>query len=164
MCIRDSYDNQPGESDLCGKDDCNPCMKGTTKKKNCRKVTKGGLVYSCRCLTCEEEVRGGGEEEVRGRGEEEEEEAQKKSRYHGETHKTLYSRQKQHNADLDSRKESNAMFKHKTNNHNGDQAEFEFKHEKSFKDPMERIIYEGVSINNSPSSPGLLMNLSLIHI
>ena len=150
------YDNQPGESDFCGTDDCNPCARGTTKKKNCRRMAKGGLVYSCRCLTCEEEVRGGGgeEEEVRRGGEEEEEEIKKKSRYHGESHKTLYSRQKKHNTDLDTRKDFNAMFKHQTNHHNGGQPKLE----KCFKDPMERIIYEGVSINNSPSSHGLLKN------
>ena len=57
------YDNQPGEEDHCGSACCNSCTRGTTRKKNCRKVTRGGLVYSCKCLTCEEEGRrreGGG--------------------------------------------------------------------------------------------------------
>ena len=43
------FNNQPGEKDLCEKVDCNPCRKGTTKKLSCRKVSQGGMVYSCSC-------------------------------------------------------------------------------------------------------------------
>ena len=34
----------------------------------------------------------------------------------------------------------------------------QFRAESFFSDPMSRQIYEGVSINNSPSTPGHLMN------
>ena len=57
------YSSQPGEQDFCGKDDCNPCEQGTSKKMNCRKVTKGGVVYSAQCITCKEGVGEGGEVE-----------------------------------------------------------------------------------------------------
>ena len=50
------FNNQPGEKDLCDKDDCNPCRKGTTKKLSCRKVSQGGMVYSCSCLSCKQAV------------------------------------------------------------------------------------------------------------
>ena len=36
--------------------------------------------------------------------------------------------------------------------------EYQFKAEKFFADPMSRQIFEGVSINNSPSAPDHLMN------
>ena len=48
------FNNQPGEKDQCDKDDCNPCRKGTTKKLSCRKVSQGGMVYSCSCLSCKQ--------------------------------------------------------------------------------------------------------------
>ena len=34
----------------------------------------------------------------------------------------------------------------------------EIKNEKFFSNPMEKGIFEGILINHSPSSPGLLMN------
>ena len=50
------------------------------------------------------------------------------------------------------------MFKHETNQHEGTRPRFEFKVEKFFTNSMDKGIFEGVSINRSPSSPGLLMN------
>ena len=41
------FNNQPGEKDHCGRDDCNPCRRGTTRKLSCRKVSLGGMVYTC---------------------------------------------------------------------------------------------------------------------
>ena len=89
------YDNQPGEEDHCGSARCNPCTRGTTRKKNCRKVTRGGLVYSCKCLTCEEEGRrregeDREEEEEEGRGGgAKEDDQEKKSFYHGSSKKHI---------------------------------------------------------------------------
>ena len=51
------YSSQPGEVDSCNKEDCNPCRRGTSRKLSCRRVTRGGQVYSCTCLTCKEEGR-----------------------------------------------------------------------------------------------------------
>ena len=101
------YSNQPGEEDTCGQVDCNTCNKGTTKKLSCRKVARGGQVYSCCCLTCKE----GGHCEAW---------------YHGETSRTLYSRQKEHLTGLSKGKENNALHKHKMLHHAGHNPEFEF--------------------------------------
>ena len=132
------YSSQPGEADNCGKADCNPCRRGTTRRLSCRRVARGGQVYSCTCLTC----KAAGDE----------------SWYHGQTKATLYSRQNQHTSGLEGEKHDNAMFKHKVNHHPLEEPEFQFQAEKFCGDPLTKQIYEGVSINNSPSSPGLLMN------
>jgi hypothetical protein len=137
------YSSQPGEQDSCGRADCNPCVRGTTRRLDCRRVTRGGLVYACHCLTCE--LGGEGEEKV-------------ESWYHGETSRTLYTRQLEHFAGLQGRKESNALHKHQELHHPETNPEFEFRPERHFPDPMSKQIFEGVSINNSPSSPGHLMN------
>ena len=132
------YTSQPGETDDCGKVDCNPCRRGTTCRLSCRRVARGGLVYSCTCLTCKE----AGEE----------------SWYHGQTAKSLYTRQGQHVAGLELEKLDNAMFKHQENQHPDMEPKFQFQTEKFCGDPLTKQILEGVSINNSPSAPGLLMN------
>ena len=109
------YSSQPGEKDSCGRADCNPCQHGTTKQLACRRVTRGGQVYSCRCITCEE------------MGEEREEKLE--SWYHGETSRTLYSRQQEHLKGLQGRKENNALFKHKELHHPDSTPSFEFRPE-----------------------------------
>jgi hypothetical protein len=78
--------------------------------------------------------------------------------YHGETSRTLYSRQLEHVKGLSGRKENNPLYKHKELHHPDTDPTFEFRPERAFPDPISKQIYEGVSINNSPSSPGLLMN------
>ena len=99
-------------------------------------------MYSCTCLTCQ--LEGGGE--VR------------ESCYHGQTSRTLYTRQGEHMAELEREKHDYAMFKHKQNHHPNQQPEFQFQAERFFADMLTKQIFEGVSINNSPSSPGLLMH------
>jgi hypothetical protein len=139
------YSAHLGEQDSCGQPDCNPCVRGTTQRLSCRRVTRGGLVYSCRCLTCEE------------RGEDD---AKVESWYHGETSRTLYTRQKEHMKGLAGRKPDNALFKHQELHHHqlDGSPQYEFRTEKFFPDPMSKQIFEGVSINHSPSSAGHLMN------
>ena len=134
------FNNQPGEKDLCDKDDCNPCRKGTTKKLSCRKVSQGGMVYSCSCLSCKQAV------EV------------KVSKYHGRSARTLYTRQSEHISGCMAGKVDNALFKHTQNFHQGVMPEFEFQAERFFSDATSAQIFEGVSINNTPSDEGYLMN------
>ena len=55
-------------------------------------------------------------------------------------------------------KENNALAKHKQLHHPDFTAEFQFETEKSFSDPASKQLFEGVSINRSPSTPGFLMN------
>jgi hypothetical protein len=137
------YSSQPGEQDSCGQADCNPCSRGTTRRLAYRRVSRGGLVYSCRCLTYEER---------------EEDDVKVESWYHGETSRTLYTRQKEHMAGLAGRKPENALFKHQELHHPTGSPQYEFQPEKFFPDPMSKQIYEGVSINHSPSSAGHLVN------
>ena len=81
-----------------------------------------------------------------------------KSYYQGRTSRCLYSRQKEHNAGADGRREDNPMHKHMELYHPNDEPKFVFEAEKFFKDAVSHQIYEGVCINNSPSTPGYLMN------
>ena len=48
-------DSMPGESDNCGKQDCNPCAGGTTRRLSCHRSSRGGMVYHCHCTTCGEQ-------------------------------------------------------------------------------------------------------------
>ena len=134
------FNNQLGEKNSCGKADCNPCSSGTTKKLSCRKVSRGGMVYSCSCLGCKMEVES------------------KESWYHGRTARTLYTRQGEHMAGCQAKKSENALFKHAQLHHQGVTPTFQFKAEKFFSDATSAQIFEGVSINHTPSAEGFLMN------
>ena len=129
-----------GELDDCGREDCNPCRSGTTKKLSCRKVSPGGMVYSCSCLTCKLRVE------------------EKESWYHGRSARTLYTRQSEHETGFRAGKPENALFKHAQLHHQGETPEFQFRAEKFFSDATSAQIFEGVSINHTPSSEGFLMN------
>jgi hypothetical protein len=62
-------------------------------------------------------------------------------------------------AGLAGRKLDNALFKHQELHHlDGQPPEYEFRPEKFFPDPLSKQIFEGISINHSPSTPGHLMN------
>jgi hypothetical protein len=136
--------NQPGEKDLCDKPDCNPCRSGTTRRQSCHRSTTGGMVYSCLCRTCAAR----GEEEGRPI----------LSYYHGRTGRCLYTRQREHTDGLAAQKEDNALWKHKELFHKDEECQFEFSSEKHFRDAVSHQIFEGISINRSPSTPGYLMN------
>ena len=70
----------------------------------------------------------------------------------------LYSRQREHNSGVDGQKDEHAMHKHMELHHPSEEPRFVFEAEKFFKDVSLHQIYEGVCINNSPSTPGYLMN------
>ena len=134
------FNNQLGESDNCGKADCNPWLRGTTKRLSCRKVSRGGMVYSCSCLSCKQAVE------------------EKESWYHGRSARTLYTRQGEHCAGYGAKKPDNALFKHAQLHHPGEVPVFQFQAEKFVPDATSAQIYEGVSINHTPSTEGYLMN------
>ena len=46
------------------------------------------------------------------------------------------------------------LWKHKEIHHPTKEPKYQFKAKKFLTTPMEKSIYEGVSINNSPSNPG----------
>ena len=134
------FDNQIGESDKCGKQECNPCENGTTRRLSCRRVSRGGMVYSCNCATCKEAV------------------IPKQSWYHGRSQRTLFTRQSEHCHGFESKKLDNALFKHKLLHHPDEQPKFVFQVEKFFSDAISAQIFEGISINNSQSDTGYLQN------
>ena len=105
------------------------------------------MVYSCTCLTCREKVV-----QVDGKDE------SICSKYHGRSHRCLITRQSEHFAGYEGRKDEKALFKHQQLFHPGEECHFLFETEKFFNDPMSHQIYEGVCINNTPSTPGYLMN------
>ena len=94
-------DPTQGEEDYCGRADCNPCQTGTTRRMSCHRSGVGGMVYSCQCSTCKEEVV-----QVQGRDE------PICSKYHGRSACCLYTRQKEHFLGWVGKKEENALYKH----------------------------------------------------
>ena len=135
-----------GELDYCGKDDCNPCQSGTTRQLSCRRSSLGGMVYNCQCMICNENDNPNKPDETI------------KSWYHGRSCRCLYSRQKEHNSGVEGQKDENAMHKHMELFHPNEEPRFVFQAEKFFKDVCSHQIYEGVCINNSPSTEGYMMN------
>ena len=125
-----------GELDDCGKEDCNPCQSGTTRKLSCRRSSLGGMVYGCECMICREN------ENPAKPGE------RLKSMYHGRTCRCLYSRQREHNTGMVGKKEENAMHKHMELFHPNMEPRFVFGAEKFFRDASSHQIYEGICINN----------------
>ena len=82
----------------------------------------------------------------------------KESWYHGRTARTLYTRQGEHITGCEAGKSENALFKHAQLHHQGVMPEFQFQAEKFFSDATSAQIFEGVSINHTPSAEDYLMN------
>ena len=61
-------------------------------------------------------------------------------------------------AGCQAKKSENALFKHAQLHHQGVTPAFQFKAEKFFSDATSAQIFEGVSINHTPSAEGFLMN------
>ena len=120
----------PAEINECGKTDCPICRGEKSKGKNCLKVTQGGAGYTIRCTTCKDKKK-------------------KKSVYHGETERTLYTRLKEHAKAHQMKHEGNALYKHDQMEHDCEKAEYCFEPIKLFRDPLTRQINEGVRINQS---------------
>ena len=78
--------------------------------------------------------------------------------YHGRSARTLYTRQSEHISGCVAKRTDNALFKHTQLFHEGVMPEFEFQAERFFSDATSAQIFEGVSINNTPSDEGYLMN------
>ena len=98
------------------------------------------MVYACNCLSCKQAV------------------VAKESWYHGRTARTLYTRQAEHISGWEASKVDNALHKHTQLFHQGEVPVFQFEPEKFFSDATSAQIYEGVSINHTPSAEGYLMN------
>ena len=94
-------DSLPGEEDTRGKQDCNPCKSGNTRRRSCHRSTRGGMVYWCKCDTCQSQGQEAGQEAGQ----------EVVSLYHGRTGRCLYSRQREHLKGLARQKEENALRK-----------------------------------------------------
>ena len=88
------------------------------------------------------------------------EEEGRKSFYHGETSRTLYTRVKEHmHQGRDNNNETrHPLIKHNSIFHPGKDMNFNIKRTGSFKDPLSCQVNEGIRINNSTSDSGYLMN------
>ena len=114
-------DPMQGEQDTCGKDDCNPCQSGTSKKMSCRRSSLGGMVYNLQCMICKDIIDPNRPDE------------NIKCLYHGRTCRC--TRQKEHNSGAEGRKEDNALYKHIQLFHPNQMPKFVFEAEKFFNSP-----------------------------
>ena len=114
-----------------------PCKSGQTKEKSCPRAAVGGVGYEQQCLLCLQDY--------------------KIPLYHGETNKRLFKRSTHHVYGLRTKKADNPMYNHMSI-HPGQEPNFTTKATKFFSDPLTRQINEGVRINDTKSSPGMLMN------
>ena len=123
----------------CTDPECCVCASDGNKGLECRKTSRGGIGYEIQCLECDENG--------------------KKSLYHGETSRTLYTRIKEHlHQSRVTCNENKPLLKHSIIHHPGKQVKFKIMKTGSFQDPLSRQINEGVRINNSTSDPGFLIN------
>ena len=71
------------------------------------------------------------------------------AQYIGESSRNFYSRDKEHNENYKKQKPDSFLNNHQIEKHNGEEADFNFKVLKSFKDPLSRQIFEGVHIRRA---------------
>ena len=69
-----------------------------------------------------------------------------KATYWGESARNGYTRGKEHLAAIRNRNKENALWKHCEKYHRGEEKEFKMKITTVFKDPLSRLIREGVNI------------------
>ena len=69
-----------------------------------------------------------------------------KATYWGESARNGFTLGKEHLSAIRNKNEENAMWKHCVKHHRGDRAEFKMKITSTFKDPLSRLIREGVNI------------------
>ena len=109
----------------CQSIDCPACHWGRGQGGNCR---RSNVSYEFCCNLCPEND---------------------KHVYIGETARNLYSRGKEHVANLGSGNKESFMKKHQIEKHNGVEAEFSAKVTGSFRDCLTRQVSEGVQIRRS---------------
>ena len=113
----------PWQTEHCQRDACPPC---STKVGKCE---TRNLVYRIDCMTCKQNGI--------------------KAVYVGETHRTFFDRSSEHMKNLESRKESSALYKHWQNKHHNLLEPPEYAHSvvRTFKTSTERQVFEAVSID-----------------
>ena len=132
----------------CKREDCFPCRSG-----NMGKCHKTNINYKIDCKECLENgpsLRVHSREELTPVTEAAAATTTvsepKRSTYWGESARNGYTRGKEHLADIRTRNERNAMWKHCVEHHEGEEVEFNMRITASFKDPLTRLVREGVNI------------------
>ena len=110
-------------SDSCGKDDCYM----DNQVENGRMCHKSNVLYEWQCRICN-------------------------GKYIGETSRNFYTRALEHLDKADKKALDSFITSHQKEVHNDSEPSFAVKVLKSFKEPLSRMVYEGVYIRNSEQS------------
>ena len=116
--------SNPWAGGVCDRDKCLPCI-GSDGKQDCRSKN---IVYDIICKTCEEGGR-------------------KRSVYTGMTSRTAFERGREHLEGLEKGNSENALYKHKSDHHLGQEVEFSMKVVRKHYKAISRTIHEAVRIN-----------------
>ena len=120
-------DKNPFPNPVCELRKCILCKNNTREIKiPCRSNNVG---YRLVCETCEEKGL--------------------HRTYEGETARSARTRGAEHMRDYNKGRMDNAMYKHKQNEHNGDEIEYRMEITKSFRDPLTRQANEAVRISHN---------------
>ena len=133
----------------CGRERCFPCRSGDVGK--CHKTN---IVYKIDCLECIERGPTSYPESRENRikvipatdDETTTTQSSQRATYWGETSRNGYTRGKEHLEALDSKDPKNALWKHCMQYHLGNRVSFKMKVTNSFRDPLTRLVNEGVNI------------------
>ena len=133
----------------CGRNDCFPCTSGDIGK--CHRTN---INYKIECIECDQNgptsypksQENGVEiipitdnDRMAPRG-------SQKAIYWGESSRNAYTRGSEHLEAIDSEDTGNAMWKHCIQYHEGHKVNFKMKTIGTFKDPLTRLVSEGVNI------------------
>ena len=133
----------------CNRERCFPCRSG-----NIGKCNKTNIVYKIDCLECMErgptsypQTRENGTEVISiTEYDMATRQSSQRATYWGETSRNGYTRGKEHLEALDSKDTKNALWKHCMQYHLGNRTNFKMKITNSFRDPLTRLVNEGVNI------------------
>ena len=121
----------------CKANDCVPCRNPSDENKENSKCRRNRIVYECKCKSCGIE----GKHRV----------------YHGETVRNLYIRSKEHYSALRRQCETNFMYKHVKEEHNGNlhDIQFEWKVIGQYPKPLSRQLSEAIHIEHKKEDENL---------
>ena len=111
----------PWRVDHCGRPNCWPCK---VKEGSC---LKHNVIYKITCLTCHTQ----GQKKV----------------YYGESHRSAWDRSEDHRNAIRTQDDSYAIVKHWTNDHQGEEPNFQFEVVRAFRSSLERQISEAILID-----------------
>ena len=127
--------SNPWAGGVCGRELCLLCP-GSDGKQDCRDKN---LVYDIICKTCEETDN-------------------RKSVYTGITSRSSFERSKEHVEGLNKCHSENALYKHKSDHHLGQEVKFSMKIVRKHYKAISRVVHEAVRINRQSLSSIVSMN------